>query len=82
MSRYKTREWRATPGGEEPIRAPCAFAYNPTVAGTKSEDTFILFPDGAREVVTHTPGWPMLRAAHGGQGGAADLSRPDILRLF
>jgi len=35
-----------------------AFAWNPSAAGVKSEDTFILLPDGAKEIVTLTPELP------------------------
>lgn len=35
-----------------------AFAWNPSATGVKSEDTFILLPDGTSEIVTRTPQWP------------------------
>lgn len=35
-----------------------AFAWNPSARGVKSEDTFILRPDGIKEIVTHTPDLP------------------------
>ncbi len=35
-----------------------AFAWNPSAVGVKSEDTFILLPDGSKEIVTGTPELP------------------------
>ena len=35
-----------------------AFAWNPSGIGVKSEDTFLLQPDGSQEIVTLTPGLP------------------------
>ena len=35
-----------------------AFAWNPSAVGVKSEDTFILLPDGSKEIVTATPAFP------------------------
>ncbi|MCX8065316.1 MAG: M24 family metallopeptidase [Candidatus Hydrogenedentes bacterium] len=35
-----------------------AFAWNPSAKGVKSEDTFILYPDGYQEIVTMTPDLP------------------------
>lgn len=35
-----------------------AFAWNPSAVGVKSEDTFILNPDGSKEMVTLTPALP------------------------
>jgi Xaa-Pro aminopeptidase len=37
-----------------------AFAWNPSAVGVKSEDTFILLPDGKKEIVTATPGLPQV----------------------
>ncbi|HOK08600.1 MAG TPA: hypothetical protein PLJ10_02955 [Candidatus Hydrogenedens sp.] len=35
-----------------------AFAWNPSAKGVKSEDTFILCPDGTQEIVSSTPELP------------------------
>lgn len=37
-----------------------AFAWNPSGQGTKSEDTFILLPDGRQEIVSQTPALPQV----------------------
>ena len=54
---YQSRTWRATPGSREAIRAGQAFAWNPSLLGTKSEDT-IMCHGREVEVLTATPGWP------------------------
>mgnify|MGYP000153297146 CR=1 FL=1 len=43
---YAGREWIATPGHEGPVTAPMAYAWNPTVQGAKSEDTWLVTDDG------------------------------------
>lgn len=35
-----------------------AFAWNPSAKGVKSEDTFILYPDGTQEIISLTPELP------------------------
>ncbi|AUX08052.1 Xaa-Pro aminopeptidase [Halalkaliarchaeum desulfuricum] len=55
---YAGREWIATPDAEEPVYAPMAYAWNPTVQGAKSEDT-VLIDDGF-ETLTETGDWPTL----------------------
>jgi len=35
-----------------------AFAWNPSAPGVKSEDTFVLLPDGSQAIVTRTPTLP------------------------
>ena len=40
-----------------------AFAWNPSGVGVKSEDTFILLPDGTQEIVTATPHLPQVDLA-------------------
>ena len=35
-----------------------AFAWNPSAPGVKSEDTFLLLPDGTKEIITRTPALP------------------------
>jgi len=49
---YRPRELVATPGDPTPIRAGMAFAWNPSIAGTKVEDTLILGDDGRCVAVT------------------------------
>jgi len=40
-----------------------AFAWNPSAVGVKSEDTFLLLPDGSKEIVTRTPDLPQVDMA-------------------
>jgi antitoxin VapB len=50
---YRSREVIARPGDPTVIRAGMAFAWNPSVVGAKSEETFVLPPEGgAAEVLT------------------------------
>ena len=54
---FAGREWFATPDGDEPVRRPMGYAWNPTVRGTKSEDTHLVAPD-LTERLTKTGRWP------------------------
>ncbi len=45
---YQGRERIATPGDPTPIMAGMAFAWNPSIAGTKAEETIALDEDGPR----------------------------------
>lgn len=73
---YLSRDWIAHPGCEEVVQAPQAFAWNPSVTGTKVEETWIL--DGERpEAITATPGWPGLEIEVDGR----ICSFPDIAVL-
>lgn len=56
---YAEREWLATPTGVEGVMNNQAFAWNPSVAGGKVEDT-VLLRDGALECLTSTPGLPVV----------------------
>jgi Xaa-Pro aminopeptidase len=53
---YQGREQVATPGDGTRIEAGMAFAWNPSIAGVKVEDTFVLLEDGERRWITGTPG--------------------------
>lgn len=72
---YQPRTWRATPGSAERVRAGQAFAWNPSLQGTKSEDTIICHGQGV-EVLTATPGWPTVAVPSAGEalGRAAILT--------
>ncbi|HEX2843644.1 MAG TPA: M24 family metallopeptidase, partial [Candidatus Limnocylindria bacterium] len=48
---YQGRERIATPGDATPIREGMAFAWNPSIAGAKAEETVLLGPGGL-EVLT------------------------------
>lgn len=55
---YAGREWFASPDAETPVRTPMGYAYNPTIQGTKSEDTYLVTADGEVERLTATSNWP------------------------
>lgn len=57
---YKGREYFGTPGSDETVYEGEAFAWNPSIAGVKSEDTIIVSPNGNR-VMTTIPDWPTLQ---------------------
>lgn len=59
---YLSREFDVvpgTPGAAETIMHGSAFAWNPSVRGAKSEDTFIVRRGGLAVPVTNTPDWPV-----------------------
>jgi hypothetical protein len=53
-----------------------AFAWNPSIAGTKSEDTILVREEGI-EFLSLSSGWPMVDVEY--RGGVA--KREDILVL-
>ena len=59
---YLSREFDVVPGrpGAAEVIAPgTAFAWNPTVRGAKSEDTFVVARSGPAVPVTNTADWPV-----------------------
>jgi Xaa-Pro aminopeptidase len=74
---YAVREWVATPTATERIHAPMAYAWNPVVAGARSEDTVLVTADGF-EVLTSTDRWPTSRVDAVDRD--ASIERPDVLR--
>ncbi|MBI3696477.1 MAG: M24 family metallopeptidase [Acidobacteria bacterium] len=56
---YEPREARATPGSEVALQAPQMVAWNPTIRGSKSEETALVTESGI-ELLTHTGQWPVL----------------------
>jgi Xaa-Pro aminopeptidase len=57
MTGYEPREFLATPGSQEVVAEGQAFAWNPTIAGAKVEDT-ILVGTAGNEIITLTPSLP------------------------
>ena len=56
---YRSREWIAHPASREIVQAQQAFAWNPSITGTKVEETVLLTPAGL-EVLTSSPDWPSI----------------------
>ena len=59
---YLSREFDVVPGtprAAEVIARGAAFAWNPTVRGAKSEDTFVVGRSGDAVAVTNTADWPV-----------------------
>ncbi|MCM3901517.1 MAG: M24 family metallopeptidase [Pyrinomonadaceae bacterium] len=56
---YRTRDWVAHPLSTEKVQNAQAFAWNPSITGSKVEETCIAFEDGI-EIITATPGWPSI----------------------
>jgi antitoxin VapB len=73
---YKTREWVAHPKSTEIVKMNQAFAWNPSITGTKTEETGIV-TDSGFEVVTATPGFPQIAV----QVDGVDYFSPGILSL-
>lgn len=61
LTGYGGREIFATPGEPHELEASQALAWNPSITGTKSEDTVLIHAEGF-EVVTRTGAWPELAA--------------------
>jgi antitoxin VapB len=73
---YRTRDWVAHPACAEVVREKQAFAWNPSITGTKVEETCIVSGGGV-EVITASPDWPTVEVEE--QGLRYDL--PDVLQL-
>lgn len=73
---YQTREFLATPSSDAVVQRNQAFAWNPSICGTKSEDTMISTPDGPI-IVTTTGEWPQLEFQIEGR----TIERPDMKRV-
>jgi len=75
---YAGREWFATPDSEAPLTLPTAYAWNPTVQGTKSEGTALVTADGVSFLTGGDGDWPTVEV--GAVGFEAAFERPAVLR--
>lgn len=73
---YTPRDYVGTPGNTGKVLKPQALAWNPSIKGTKSEDT-IITTDDKPEIITSTPDWKMIPVQYKGE----TWLRPDILTL-
>lgn len=71
---YENREIQARPDSTHVIALHQAFAWNPSITGTKSEDTMVLTAAGPESVST-TGNWPMQRVTIEGK----HYERPAVL---
>jgi Xaa-Pro aminopeptidase len=73
---YRTRDWVAHPLSEERVQLQQAFAWNPSITGTKVEETALLSDDGI-EALTRTSDWPQVSVQLEGR----EYLSPDVLPL-
>jgi Xaa-Pro aminopeptidase len=76
LAGYEPREVVATPDSTAIVATGQAFAWNPSITGTKSEDT-ILVGEDQNQVLTTVEGWPTLAIAVDGR----EIARPAILEV-
>ena len=72
---FAGREVLGTPNCAAVVEVNQAFAWNPSIAGTKSEDTVLVTGKGLEILTTASANWPMVV----GKCPAGELARPDIL---
>ncbi len=63
LTGYQARETIATPDSPEVLLASMIVAWNPSLPGSKVEDTFALSEDGTLENLTFDPDWPSVEVA-------------------
>ena len=73
---YEPREYLGTPSAKDLVLPGQAFAWNPSITGTKSEDT-ILVGESGNEILTSIDGWPATPVVIDGRM----INRPAILEL-
>ncbi|MCM3870448.1 MAG: M24 family metallopeptidase [Pyrinomonadaceae bacterium] len=73
---YRPRDWVAHPLSTEKVQNSQAFAWNPSITGSKVEETCIAFEDGI-QIITATPGWPSIPIEVEGRA----YLLPDVLSL-
>ncbi len=74
---YEPREYVATLHSDDVVSVGQVYAWNPSITGTKSEDT-ILVGEAGNEVLTAIEGWPTLSVTVEGQ----EFTRPTILEIL
>ena len=71
---YAPRDYKGGLDSSEIVLEDQAFAWNPSLTGTKSEDTIIARTDQT-EIISQAEAWPMVAVEYQGQ----KIARPDIL---
>lgn len=73
---YRTRDWVAHPSSGEVVQENQAFAWNPSITGTKVEETCILTANGI-ETLTASSNFPIITTVIEGQ----TYSSPGVLSI-
>ncbi len=73
---YRNRDYLILPGSDESVLENQCFCWNPTIAGTKSEDAFIATSEGPLEISR-----PVLFPGIELSAGNLDFRRPAILEI-
>lgn len=73
---YAPREFLATPDSSHVIAENQVYAWNPSIAGVKSEDTILVTAAG-NELLTAIAGWPRLETRVAGE----TMYRPAVLEV-
>lgn len=73
---YRTRDWVAHPASREKVQKNQAFAWNPSISGTKTEETCIAFEDEI-EILTTSPDWKQISVEIEGR----EYFAPDVLSI-
>jgi Xaa-Pro aminopeptidase len=73
---YEAREYIATPDSNDLVAVGQVYAWNPSITGTKSEDT-ILVGENGNDILTRILGWP----THSVTVGDEKIERPAILEI-
>jgi len=73
---YSPRDYKGSLDCREVVLNNQAFAWNPSITGTKSEDTILVTQKGP-EIISEIEGWPTIPVEVGGE----EIPRPDILVL-
>lgn len=63
---YAGRDFKGMPDCDEMVQPNQAYAWNPSITGTKSEDTVIATPSG-QEILSLADDWPMIPVEMGGR---------------
>lgn len=64
---YAGRDAFATPTSDVVVQADQAFAWNPSITGTKCEDTMLVGADGLAWLTEPGEGWPVVEVEHAGR---------------
>jgi Xaa-Pro dipeptidase len=73
---YAGRDFLATPGEKRLVQDKSAIAWNPSITGAKTEDTYVLDGETRHVVTASSEQWPTIKVS---LPGVAAVQRPAIL---